>query len=103
MCRGRVLWVPTCRTVVAWSCAGASCGTAISLSRPSTAWDVVVTWLGLLRARGPAPLPINRQAGLLAAYLREVGEWTSLPRHPPAVRPREGLVAVAGTRPDLVG
>ena len=48
----------------------------------STAWDVAVTWSGLLWARAPQPWPARERAALTAGYLQAVVDWVVLP--PPA-------------------
>ena len=96
----------------------------------SAAWDVAVTWSGLLWAEAPQPWPARERAALAVGYLRAVADWVVLP--PPArwsrlMRARErgwpvGLsrplaqsgtllrytlgettCSVAGPRPELVG
>ena len=44
----------------------------------SAAWDVVVTWSGLLWAVGPQPWPARERAALTAGYLRAVADWVVL-------------------------
>ena len=46
------------------------------------AWDVAVTWSGLLWAVAPQPWPAREHAALTAGYLRAVADWVVLP--PPA-------------------
>ena len=48
----------------------------------SAAWDVAITWSGLMWARAPQPWPARERAALTAGYLRAVVDWVVLP--PPA-------------------
>ena len=45
----------------------------------SAAWDVAVTWSGLLWALAPQPWPARERAALTADYLRAVADWVVLP------------------------
>ena len=96
----------------------------------SAAWDVAITWSGLMWARAPLPWPARERAALMTGYLRAVADWVVLP--PPARWARlmraggsgwpaglsrpvadtgtllryamgESACAVAGPRPELVG
>ena len=71
VCCGWTPWVLACTTIVTQSR-----NTHVLVQSKST-WDVVVTWLGLLWARGPVPLPISHHVALLGAYLCMEGEWAS--------------------------
>ena len=44
----------------------------------SAAWDVAVTWCGLLWAVGPLPWPARARAALTAGYLQAVADWVVL-------------------------
>ena len=48
----------------------------------SAAWDVAITWSGLLWAVAPQPWTARKRAALTAGYLRAVADWVVLP--PPA-------------------
>ena len=48
----------------------------------TAAWDVAVTWSGLLWAVAPQPWPAREHAALTVACLRAVADWVVLP--PPA-------------------
>ena len=79
----------------------------------SAAWDVAVTWSGLLWAMAPQPWPARERAALTSGYLRAVAAWVVL--RPPArwsladagtlLRHAmgESACSVAGLRPELVG
>ena len=102
----------------------------VPVQAKSAEWDVAVTWSGLLWARDPSAPSISCRAGLMAAYLHTLGEWTSVPpasrwaqlHHRGGLyRPTglawplanavillwcamgEGIVTVAGPLPDVVG
>ena len=103
----------------------------VVLQSKSAAWDVAITWSGLMWARAPKLWPARERAPLMAEYLRAVAKlggafhrparWTRLMRAggsgwPVAVtRPLanagallryamgESACAIAGTRPELVG
>ena len=45
----------------------------------SAAWDVAVTWSGLMWARAPQPWPARERTALTAGYLRAVADWAVLP------------------------
>ena len=45
----------------------------------SAAWDVAITWSGLVWARAPQPWPARDRADLMAGYLRAVADWMVLP------------------------
>ena len=96
----------------------------------SAAWDVAITWSGLVWTRAPQPWPARERATLMAGYLRAMVDWVVLP--PPAWWSRlmraggggwpvglsrplayadtllryamgESACPVAGPRPELVG
>ena len=96
----------------------------------SAAWDVAITWYGLMWARASQPWPARQRAAPMTGYLRVVVDWVVLP--PPARWARlmrnggsgwpagvsrrlgdagtllryamgESACAVAGPRPGLVG
>ena len=45
----------------------------------SAAWDVAVTWSGLLWATAPQPWPSRGRAALMAGYIRAVADCVLLP------------------------
>ena len=59
----------------------------------SAAWDVVITWPGLVWTGAPQPLPARERAALMVGYLRGVADWMALP--PPA--PWSHLLRVGGS------
>ena len=54
----------------------------VVMQSESAAWDVAVTWSGLLWAVALQPWPARERAALTSGYLRAVAEWVVL--HPPA-------------------
>ena len=48
----------------------------------SAAWDVAITWSGLMWARAPQPWPACERAALMAGYVRAIADWVVPP--PPA-------------------
>ena len=102
----------------------------VVLQSESAAWDVAVTWSGLLWAMAPQPWPARERAALTSGYLRALAEWVVLrpparwshlmragEREWPVGLPRpladagtllryamgESTCSVAGPRPELVG
>ena len=102
----------------------------VVLQSESAAWEVAITWSGLMWTRAPQPWPARERAALMAGYLQAVGDgvvhppparWSRLMRAGRSKWPvglsrpladvgtllryamGESACAVAGPRPELVG
>ena len=71
----------------------------VVLQSESAAWDMAITWSGLMWSRAPQPWPACERAALMAGYQRAVADWVALP--PPARWTRLMRASGSGWPPGL--